>query len=160
MGFNVWIKRLFPRVSFETYTDKLAPSGRAVVREAYEDAKRLGHKELNAVHVFTAITQSDSALFDQLLKRLRLEREVILLRLSSHQTPMVERGGGIKISEELRRVLHHALARAHEQARGKIESADILIGMFRDEGSLPVKLFEEAGACRDEVISAIHQLWS
>src|SRR6185369_6028288 len=43
------------RVDFEIYTDKIAESGRAVIRRAYEEARRREHNQLAPEHLFLSI---------------------------------------------------------------------------------------------------------
>ena len=154
-----WIRSWFPGLDFETYTDKFASSARSVFRQAYDDAKQLGHTQMNAEDMLLAFAQTERSFFDELLKRLNLDRESLLRRLSSNPN---QYGGsaGMKISEGLRNVMRHALETARDRNRAHIESIDLLIGVFRDERNLSVKLFEELGARREDVIKIIRELAS
>jgi len=144
-------------LDFEAYLDKFASSARAVIRRAYEDAKQLGHTQIADEDVLLAFAQTESSFFDELLKRMNIDRENLLQRLSSNPGQF-SISAGMKISEGLRNVMCHALDTARDRDRAHIESIDLLIGVFRDERSLSVKVFEELGASRQDVINTIREL--
>jgi ATP-dependent Clp protease ATP-binding subunit ClpA len=151
------LRSWFPGLDFEIYTDKFAPSARAVFRQAYEHAKQLGHTQMNDEDVLLALAQTERSFLDELLKRLNLDKESLLQRLSSN--PDQKRvSAGMKISEALRNVIRHALETARDRDQAHIESIDLLIGVLRDERNLSVKLFEEFGARREDVIKTIREL--
>lgn len=154
-----WIRSGFPGLDFETYTDEFAPSARAVFRQAYEHAKQLGHTQMNDEDVLLAFAQTERSFLDELLKRLNLDKESVLQRLSSNPSDYGVTAG-MKISEALRNVMRHALETARDRGRARIESIDLLIGVFRDERNRSVKLFEELGAGPEDVIRIIRELAS
>lgn len=144
-------------VDLEIYSDKFASSAQAVFRQAYQNSKQLGHTQMNDEDVLLAFAQTESSFLDELLKRLNLDRQTLLHRLSSNPI-QPSPSTGMKISEGLRKVMHRALETARDGGRAHIESRDLVIGVFLDEGSLSVKVFEELGARRDDVIKTIRQL--
>jgi ATP-dependent Clp protease ATP-binding subunit ClpA len=144
-------------LDFEIYLDKFAPSAQAVFRQAYEDAKQLGQTQMNDEDVLKAFAQTEGSFLDELLKRLNLDRQAMLQKLSDSSVQS-KRYGGMKISEGLRKVMRHALETARDRGRHHIESIDLLIGVFRDEDNLSVKAFEEFGADREDVIQTIREL--
>ena len=151
------IRSWFPGLDFEIYTDKFAPSARRVFRQAYEDATQLGHTQMNDGDVLLAFAQTERSFLDELLKRLNLDKESLLQRLSSNPNDYGV-SAGMKISDALRNVMRHGLETARDRGRVHIESIDLLIGVFRDERNLSVKVFEELGAHREDVIEIICEL--
>lgn len=147
------LKKPWESVSFEIYTDKLAESARPIIREAYEEARRLNHHELNAEHALIAFANLHPEVFDGLLHGFGLDRKTVLRELSTG--PSHPKRQGMKVPL---RLLSDSLRRAREQGRRRIEAFDILEAIFEDAGSLPVKVYENGGIDRETVIGEVNRL--
>lgn len=155
------LKKPCESVSLEIYTDKLAESGRSIVREAYEEAKRLDHDGLNPEHALIAFANLHPEVFDGLLQGFDLDRKTILRELStgpgSYKSETIK-SGAMRIEESFRRLLSHSLRRAREDGRREIEAFDFLSAIFEDAESLPLRVFRNGGIDRDTVIGAVNRL--
>ena len=64
----------------------------------------------------------------------------------------------MRITESFRKLLSNSLKRAREQGRRTIEDLDILLAIFEDDRSLPVKVFKKSGIESDTVIGEVNHL--
>ncbi|HSB12719.1 MAG TPA: amino acid permease [Blastocatellia bacterium] len=142
----------------EIFTDKIGESGRALVRRAYEEARSRYDKELRTQHVLIAFAESESTLFDELLKKLKLDRGAVLQTSSEKPRHDAPQYAGMKVSREFHELLSEGLKHAREQGRPKIESIDILFGFFADERGSIATLFRQLGAEREAVLRHIADL--
>ena len=145
-------------MSFEIYTDKIGESARNIIREAYQDAASLGHHQLAPEHVLKAYAAIERARFDDLMKRLDLERHLVLQALSAKLSEGYPVAAGMKISDTFRTTLTGALEHAREKGRARIEAIDLLAGLLADARSFPASMFERLGVDHETVIKQIRDL--
>lgn len=143
------------RIDVEIYTDKIAESGRAVIRRAYEEARGRDHNQLAPEHLFLSIAAVERPSFDEVIESLNLDPLVVIHEL---QTKLGQRdylGHAMKISEPLRTLLFNALKHSREQGRRLIESTDLFYALFADGNNYPSKLLRRFGIDRNTVIQKI-----
>ena len=140
-------------IDLEIYTDKIADSGRRLIRKAYEEAKSREHDQLVPEHVLLAFVEEERPFFKELMQSLNIDPQVVIqaleTRLDQHHYP----GRGMKVS--LRAPLQNALKHAREQGRRLIESNDLLYGLFTDTHSYPVELLRRLGADCEVIMQKI-----
>jgi ATP-dependent Clp protease ATP-binding subunit ClpA len=142
---------------FEIYTDKLAESGRELIRKSYDEAKKRTHNQILPEHVLVAIAEADSPFFNQVMQTLNLDPQVVLQTLETRLGQREPLGRNIKMSEFFRTLLANALQSAHKQNRRFIESTDMFRAIFMDKQSTCVKLFKELGAPPEMVIEKLQE---
>ena len=54
-------------IDLEIYTDKIAESGRRLIRKAYEEARSRDHNQLAPEHLFISITEVERPFFNDLV---------------------------------------------------------------------------------------------
>lgn len=145
-------------MSFEIYADKLGESGRALVRHAYEGAKSRNDQELKPQHLLIAFAESESTVFEVLLNKLSLDRQVVLQSVIGSTDQNFQPSAGMKISPVLREVLLEALKHAREHGRRHIEAIDILFALFADKRGSTMRHFAQLGVDRDEVLRQLKAL--
>jgi ATP-dependent Clp protease ATP-binding subunit ClpA len=101
------LKRPWQCLSVDIYTDKLAESGRSIVRESYEEARRLNHNQLKPEHALIAFANLQQEFFDDLLHRLNLDRQTVLQALSTG--PNHHKSAAMTITRSLGSVLSNSL---------------------------------------------------
>src|ERR1051325_9935095 len=136
-------------IDLEIYTDKIAESGRRLIRKAYEEARSRDHNQLAPEHVFTSIAEVERPFFNEVMQSLNLDPQVVLQALETKLSQRDYLGRGMKISEALRTLLSNALKHAHERARRLIESTDLFYALFKDMHSFPSELLRRLGADRE-----------
>ncbi len=142
-------------IDLEIYTDKIAESGRRLIRKAYEEARSRDHNQLAPEHVFVSIAEVERQFFNEVMQSLNLDPQTVLQQLESKLSQRDYLGRGMKISEALRTLLSNALKHAHERGRRLIESHDIFVALFKDVHSFPVEMLRRLGADREMVMQKI-----
>ena len=139
----------------EIYTDKLADSGRRVIRKAYVEATSRDHNQVAPEHLLISIAEVERPIFNEVMQSLNLEPQVVLQGLETKLGQGEYLGLGMKLSESCRTLLSNALKHAHERGRRNMASTDLFVALFKDRHSIPVKLLKHLGADRELVIQKI-----
>ena len=142
-------------IDLEIYTDKIAESGRRLIRRAYEEARNRDHNQLAPEHVFISISEVERPFFNEVMQSLNVDPQLVLQALETKLSQRDYLGRGMKISDALRTLLSNALKHSHEQGRRLIESGDLFVGLFRDTHGYPVELLRRLGADREMVMQKI-----
>ena len=121
----------------EIYTDKIAESGRRLIRKAYEEARGRDHNQLAPEHVLVAIAEVERPFFNEVMQSLNLDPQVVLQALETKLGQRDYLGRGMKMAESLRTLLSNALKHSHEHGRRLIESTDLFVALFKDVHSFP-----------------------
>lgn len=139
----------------EIFTDKIAESGRELIRKSYDEAKRRTHNQILPEHILVAIAETESPFFNQVMQSLNLDPQVVLQALDTRLKQYKDIGRNIKMSEPFRSLLSDALQTAQRQNRRFIESTDMFRAIFMSQHSACVKLFEQLGATPEVVIEKL-----
>ena len=142
-------------LDLEIFTDKIAESGRRLVRKAYEEARSRDHNQLAPEHVLVAIAEVERPFFNEVMQSLNLDPQVVLQAVETKLGQRDYLGRGIRMGESLRTLLSNALKHAHERGRRLIESTDLFVALFKDVHSFPVELLRRLGADREMVMQKI-----
>lgn len=142
-------------IDLEIYTDKIAESGRRLIRKAYEEARGRDHNQLAPEHLFLSIAEIERPFFNEVMQSLNLDPQVVIQALETKLDQRDYLGRGMKISEPLRTLLSNALKHSREQGRRLIESTDFFYALFTDTHSYPVELLRRLGADREMVMQKI-----
>ncbi len=142
-------------IDLEIYTDKIADSGRKLIRKAYDEARSRDHNQLAPEHVLLSIAEVERQFFNEVMQSLNLDPQVLLQSLETKLSQRDYLGRGMKISEAMRTLLQNALKQAHERGRRLIESHDLFVALFKDVHSYPVELVRRLGADRELVMQKI-----
>ena len=142
-------------IELEIYTDKIAESGRRLIRKAYEEARGRNHNQLAPEHLFLSLAETERPFFNEVMQSLNLAPQVVIQKLETK----LEQGDylchGMKISEPLRTLLSNGLKHSREQGRKTIESKDLFYALFTHTHSYPVDLLKQLGADREMVMQKI-----
>ncbi|MFY9556806.1 MAG: Clp protease N-terminal domain-containing protein [Blastocatellia bacterium] len=139
----------------EIYTDKIAESGRRLIRKAYEEARARDHNQLGPEHLFVSITEVERPFFNEVMQSVDLDPQVVIQALETKLDHRDYPGGGMKISEPLRILLSNALKHSREHGRRLIESTDLFYALFTDTHSYPVEVLRRLGADSEMVMQKI-----
>jgi ATP-dependent Clp protease ATP-binding subunit ClpC len=142
-------------IDLEIYTDKIADSGRKLIRKAYDEARSRDHNQLAPEHVLLSIAEVERQFFNEVMQSLNLDPQVLLQSLETKLSQRDYLGRGMKISEAMRTLLSNSLKQAHERGRRLIESHDLFVALFKDVHSYPVELLRRLGADREMVMQKI-----
>jgi ATP-dependent Clp protease ATP-binding subunit ClpA len=144
--------------SLEIYTDKVAESGRRVIRKAYDEARARKHNQIESEHILMAITAIERPLFNQSMRRLNVEPQEVVEAIELKLSKGDYIGRGIKIGEQFNPLLSTALKQARERGDRLIEATDLFIGLFKDEQSSVVEILSQLGVDREVMRGEIDKL--
>jgi ATP-dependent Clp protease ATP-binding subunit ClpA len=144
-------------LDLEIFTDKIAGSGRQLIRAAYTEAKRRDHNQFAPEHILVSIINMEPSLFNEVMQSLNLDPQVVLQALETKLGQREYFGRSMRMSESFRTLLSNALKHSHESGRRVIESADLFVALFKDRQGFSVKLFKQLGADNEMVVQKIHK---
>jgi ATP-dependent Clp protease ATP-binding subunit ClpA len=144
-------------LDLEIFTDKIAESGRRLIRKSFDEANLRRHNQMTAEHVLLSFARTEPAFFNALLQSFTLDPQIILEVLEKQFSRYEGNGRRIKMSDSFRILLCAALKQAHENNRRLIESTDIFAAIFRDRKGFCSKLFQQFGADCEMVIEKIQK---
>jgi ATP-dependent Clp protease ATP-binding subunit ClpA len=142
-------------IDLEIYTDKIAESGRRLVRRAYEEARNRDHNQLAPEHVFISVSAVERQFFNEVMQSLNIDPQLVLQALETKLSQRDYLGRGMKMSDPLRTLLSNALKHSYEHGRRLIESGDLFVALFKDTHGYPVELLRRLGADREMVMQKI-----
>jgi ATP-dependent Clp protease ATP-binding subunit ClpA len=142
-------------LDFEIYTDKIAESGRRLIRKAFDEALNRDHNQIAPEHILISIAEVEHPFFNKVMQSLNLDPQVVLQALETKLGQREYIGRGIKMTESFRTMLANALKNARMHHRRLIELNDCFIALFQNEENYIVKLFQQFGVDRKMVIQEI-----
>src|SRR5262245_20919865 len=142
-------------IDLEIYTDKIAESGRRLIRKAYDEAKSRDHNQLAPEHLFLSITEVERHFFNEVMQSLNLDPQAVVQALENKLDQRDYLGRGMKMSESLRALLSNSLKHSREQGRRLIEASDLFYALFVDTHGYPVELLRRMGSDREMVMQKI-----
>ena len=95
-------------IDLEIFTDKIAESGRRLIRTSYDEANLRRHNQMTAEHVLLSFARTEPAFFDAVLQSLSLDPQVVLETLEKQFSRYEDKGNkgrAIKMSESFRILL-------------------------------------------------------
>lgn len=128
---------------------------------AQEEAKRLNHDSLGPEHILLGLISLGEGIAAQVLanlgvdpKRVRLEIEKLIG--TGDNVLLI---GDIPLTARARKVLEHAIEEAQSLGHNYVGTEHLLLGIIRDEDSVPARVLENLGVkpetVREEVINQI-----
>jgi Clp amino terminal domain, pathogenicity island component len=127
-------------------TDKFSETGQKVMRRAIEVSRSHDHGFLSLSHVFTALSEIESALFAEAMRAVGVDPRSVtdLLDQELSESPR-HVGRKMAIPDATRDLLNRALRRARAQGRQQIESYDLFATLFTDQNGAPAELLRRLG---------------
>ncbi len=145
-------------IDLGSMTDKFSETGQKVVRRAIEVSKGRDHNFLSVVHVFTALGDVESALFNETMQAVGIDPHSVtrLLEQELAKSPQYV-GRKMAIPETTRDLFNRALRRARSQGRQQIESYDLFATLFTDLNGVPAEILRRLGVDPANATDAISQ---
>jgi hypothetical protein len=133
-------------IDLGSMTDKFSETGQRVVRRAIEVSRSHDHNFLSPSHVFTALSEIESALFAEAMGSVGVDPRSVtnLLDQELSESPRYV-GRKMAIPEATRDLLNRALRRARAQGRQQIESYDLFATLFTEPNGAPAELLRRLG---------------
>ncbi len=142
-------------IDLGSMTDKFSETGQKVMRRAIEVSRSHDHGFLSLSHVFTALSEIESALFAEAMRAVGVDPRSVtnLLDQELSQSPRYV-GRKMAIPEATRDLLNRALRRARAQGRQQIESYDLFATLFTDPNGAPAELLRRLGVDPAQAVAA------
>lgn len=143
-------------IDLEIYTNKIAESGRRIIRKAYKEARSHDHKQVTPEHVLLAIAEVERSFFNEVMQNNNLDPLIVIHAL---ETKLSQRNymrlGKKKLGNSLRALLANSLKHAHKREQRNIESTDFFVSVFKDRRSFPLELINRLGLDPERLRAAI-----
>ncbi len=142
------------------YRDKLSDKAYQVISLAIEESQRRQHYYLGVEHIFLAFTEIERGLFEETMKRLGIDPDLVKSALKEHLTISKQYlGGGMKIPGDTKTLFQLAWERVQSLGRSVITSIDIFVSIFQEDRSLPVQIMRSFGVEPEQAMDeVVHQV--
>jgi ATP-dependent Clp protease ATP-binding subunit ClpA len=139
-------------------TDKFSESGQKVIYRAIEESRRRDHNFLAVEHIFTALGDIESLLFNETMEAIEVD-PTSLTQLLDQELAKSRQYVGKKmyIADTTRDLFNRSLKRARQNGRQTIESFDLFVSLFADPGGMPADLLRRLGADPNRAVEMITQ---
>jgi ATP-dependent Clp protease ATP-binding subunit ClpA len=144
-------------LDFEIFTDKMAESGRRLIRKSYDEAKSRDHNQLAAEHVLFSFAKTERSFLNNMMQSLNLDSQIVQEALEKQLSQHRDSSRGIKMSESFRILLSDALKQARGNNHSAIESRDLFAAIFNNTEGFCSKLFRQFGIDSEIIIKEIQK---
>lgn len=141
---------------FTEYKEYLSDRSFHILSRALDETKRRNQSYLGTEHIFLAYIQVEEAFFNDLMTELRLNPKDIIHYLNEHLDVSKQcLGAGLRVPPATKTAFKIAWGEAQRFGRYTIEPLDIFTAIFRENQSVPVKIFKSLGVEPDAVLRLI-----
>src|SRR5262245_17176989 len=127
-------------------TDKFSESGQKVIYRAIEVSKSRDHNFLSVEHIFTALSDIESVLFNESMQSIGIDPRAVAHLLEQELAKSRQYvGKKMYIADTTRDLFNRALKRARQNGRQQIESFDLFVTLFNDPNGVPAEILRRLG---------------
>jgi len=135
---------------------KLTPHAEQVLATAARESERRGQFFLGVEHLFWGLIQADRDRFRELIEEFGVSLNRIRSALERELNARYRHGWeGIRVTPRAERILRMALEQARGDGREQLESRDLLVAIIQEGRSIPVRILQENGISREDLLSRI-----
>jgi len=143
-------------IDLSNYKDYFSEKVGEILNIAIEESKKRQHGHLGVEHLFLAFSRVEGTFFRDVMFDLGLDPQVVLKHVDQHLNSSVEYlGVGVRVTPATKNVLRLAWKEAQHFGRKLIESSDLFIAFFQEEGVIPVKIFSDLGVDSNRVLQTV-----
>lgn len=140
----------------EGIKDRLTLRALKVLEDAIEESKRRQHYYLGVEHIFLSFARVEGLFFREMMADLNLDAHQVINFLNEHLSATRQYVGlGLKVPPATKTIFKLAWEEAQRWGRDEIDSTDLLVAIFQESHSLPVKVFRSFGLDPDYVMQRI-----
>ena len=127
-------------------TDKFSESGQKVIYRAIEVSKGRDHNFLSVEHIFTALSEIESSLYQESMLSIGVDSKAVGHLLEQELAKSRQYvGKKMYIADTTRELFNRALKRARQNSRQQIESYDLFVSLFSDPNGIPAEILRRLG---------------
>lgn len=143
-------------IDLGNYKDYFSDKVGQILNVALEESKKRQHGHLGVEHLFLAFSKVEETFFRDVLFDLCLDPQVVLRQVGRYLESSVEYlGVGMHVTAATKNVLRLAWKEAQHVGRKLIESSDLFIAFFQEEGSIPSQVFNDLGVNSNRVLQTV-----
>jgi ATP-dependent Clp protease ATP-binding subunit ClpA len=143
-------------LDFTEYKEYLSDRSFHILTLALEETKRRKQSYLGTEHIFLAYIQVEGAFFNGFMTELRLDPKDVIHYLNEHLAVSKQcMGARLRVPPATKTAFKLAWEEAQRFGRDTIEPLDIFKAIFRENQSVPVKIFKSLGVEPDAVLRLI-----
>lgn len=151
-----WIRDFLPSFTFYQNKDPLmsfTEDATAVLQQAYEEARQLGHDYLGSEHLLLALLSPQAGL-DEFIKLDKSSIQQEIKKLTGEGAKKQTRN--IAMTPHAKMVLEAALEEAREMGDELVEPIHLLLGILREGEGLGARLLRDRGITIDNIMQKIN----
>jgi ATP-dependent Clp protease ATP-binding subunit ClpA len=143
-------------IDLGNYKDYFSEKVGRVLTIAIEESKKRQHGRLGVEHLFLAFSQVEETFFREVLFDLDLDPQIVIKQLDQYLSSSMEYlGVGMQVTAATKNILRLAWKEAQQVGRKLIETSDLFIAFFQEEGSIPAKIFSDLGVDTNRVLQTV-----
>ena len=143
-------------IDLGNYKDYFSEKVGQILNAALEESKKRQHSHLGVEHLFLAFSKMEETFFRDVLFDLGLDPQVVLKQVDRYLESSVEYlGVGMHVTAATKNILRLAWKEAQHVGRKLIESSDLFIAFFQEEGSIPSQVFSDLGIDSNRVLQTV-----
>ena len=143
-------------IDLGNYKDYFSEKVGQILNAALEESKKRQHSHLGVEHLFLAFSKEEETFFRDVLFDLGLDPPVVLKQVDRYLESSVEYlGVGMHVTAATKNILRLAWKEAQHVGRKLIESSDLFIAFFQEEGSIPSQVFSDLGVDSNRVLQTV-----
>ena len=143
-------------IDLGNYKDYFSEKVGRVLTIAIEESKKRQHGRLGVEHLFLAFSQVEETFFREVLFDLDLDPQIVIKQMDQYLASSMEYlGVGMQVTAATKNILRLAWKEAQQVGRKLIETSDLFIAFFQEEGSIPAKIFSDLGVDTNRVLQTV-----
>ncbi len=143
-------------IDLSSYRDRLSEKAQQILSFAIEESQKRQHYYLGVEHIFLALTEVETTLFEETMGKLGLNpHEVINCVKDQLNISRQYLGKAMKIPPDTKALFQMAWERVQSSRRTVITSTDIFVAIFQEEHSLPAQILKDMGVEPEKAVQKI-----
>jgi ATP-dependent Clp protease ATP-binding subunit ClpC len=143
-------------INLSNYRDRLSEKAQQILSFAIEESQKRQHYYLGVEHIFLALTEVETNLFEETMEKLGLDPKKVIHSVSEQiNISRQYLGKAMKIPPDTKSLFQMAWERVQSSGRTVITSTDIFVAIFQEEQSLPAQIIKSMGVDPEKAVQRI-----
>ncbi len=143
-------------INLSNYRDRLSEKAQQILSFAIEESQKRQHYYLGVEHIFLALTEVETTLFEETMEKLGLDPKKVVHYVSEQLNISRQYlGKAMKIPPDTKSLFQIAWERVQSSGRTVITSTDIFVAIFQEEQSLPAQIIKSMGVDPEKAVQRI-----
>ncbi|MBU2549665.1 MAG: ATP-dependent chaperone ClpB [Proteobacteria bacterium] len=137
--------------------DKMTLKSQEAVQEAQQLAERLGHQQIEPLHLASALLDQSEGIVRPLLQKLGVQPRGLMqdIEAALNKLPQVQGGAQSYIGPELKKIFDVAFAEAEKMHDDYVSTEHLLLAVLAVKDNPAARIFSNQGVTRDLIFKAL-----